>query len=254
MSHIGSEFGPILGLNEYAQTYLGVEAGDFDFDYGIQHSDWYIDQLRYLSLLEVFKSLEEDLEAINFTLFHRPPPFPKRRSGQFILTTAASVLVALSIPIYNYVYDHYTKVAIVLLEKRLQEVGSLATQLRIEVTRLEKEKKSLQKKLDHEKELLQTKSKVLDAVYKKKVDYPMKAAKIVEFANEMRPYRVKIVALENVDNNFTFSLVAKSDKQITEYIRHLTDKYADTMHADIEKIVKDGNKSLYYGDLKVVLP
>jgi hypothetical protein len=91
------------------------------------------------------------------------------------------------------------------------------------------------------------------AVYDKKVHYPMKAKKLVAFANDMAPFGVKVARVENIDNNFTLSLVSPSDKKMTEYIRFLTKKYDQTIHADIEKIYKDDNTSLYYGDLKVIL-
>jgi hypothetical protein len=251
--YIGSEFGPILGLNEYAQTYLGIEADNFDFDYDIQHGEWYIDQFQYLSILEVLKEMESEEEAPNFTLFFRPPPFAQRKSGQFILTTFFSVVLALALPIYNYVYDSYTKVAIQLLQKKESELRTITTALRAEITGLEKSKKNYLEKTKKEKEKLQKKKKILMAVYDKKVHYPMKAKKLVAFANDMAPFGVKVARVENIDNNFTLSLVSPSDKKMTEYIRFLTKKYDQTIHADIEKIYKDDNTSLYYGDLKVIL-
>ncbi|NPA28835.1 MAG: hypothetical protein GXO33_01460 [Epsilonproteobacteria bacterium] len=251
--YIGSVIGPILGLNEYAQTYLGIEAMDFDFDYDIRHDDWYIDQFHYLSVTEILSSDPQEIENLNFTLFYRPPPFPKRKSGQFILVSAAAILLALSVPIYNYVYDYYTKAAIVLLREKESKLRRITTALRNEIDALQKTKKSYQEKVAQEQEALVKKQKVLSAVYKKKVEYPMKATKIKQFADDMKPYRVKITKVTNHENEFIFSLIAATDKQITEYIKHITDKYGDEIDADIDKIYKNSESNVYFGDLKVSL-
>ncbi len=251
--YIGSVVGPILGLNEYAQTYLGIEAVDFDFDYGIRHDDWYIDQFHYLSITEILSSDPSELENINFTLFYRPPPFPKRKSGQFILVSAAAVLLALSVPIYNYVYDYYTKAAIVLLRDKESKLRSLTTALRNEIDALQKTKQTYQQKLAQERDALVKKQKVLTSVYNKKVEYPMKASKIKAFSDEMKAYDVRVTRVQNDDNNFTLSLVAASDKQITEYIKHVTNKFGDSVDADIDKIYKSPKNAIYFGDLKVRL-
>ncbi len=48
---IGSERGPIIGLDDYSQNYLGLHSTDFNFNYNITNEEWYTDQLQYLMLI-----------------------------------------------------------------------------------------------------------------------------------------------------------------------------------------------------------
>ncbi len=251
--YIGSDHGPILGLNEYAQTYLGVEALEFNFDYGIDHEDWYVDQFHYLNVLEIQNGEADESETLNFTLFHRPPPFPKRKSGQFILTSTAATVLALSLPIYNYVYDYYTKAAVMLLSKEEQRLRTETTALRNEIAALQQSKDHYAKLIGEEQDLLKRKQDVLTAVYDKKVNYPMKATKILHFANDMKPYDVRTISIVNEEKDFNLSLVANDEKRITEYIKAITRKYGDQVKTDINKIALDTNGSYYFGTLQVTL-
>lgn len=248
--YTGSDVGPILGLNEYAHTYLGFESIDFDFDYGIEQEEWYIDQFHPLSIFEAIKDLEGE-ESPNFTLFFRPPPFLMRRSGQFIVTTVAAVMLALALPVYNYSYDIVVKMNNDRLAKEEKQLNQLVTSLRIQIAQLEKRKSTIVGKIKAEKELFEKKKKILAAIYDKKVNYPMKAKHIVQFGNDMSRFKVKVTKIVDKDNRFVLSLYADSDKKITQYIKYLTDHYGRKIHADIDKIYKDEKTGIYHGDLKV---
>ncbi len=246
----GSDVGPILGLNEYAHTYLGFESTDFDFDYGIEQEGWYIDQFHPLSVFEAIRDLEGE-ESPNFTLFFRPPPFLLRRSGQFIVTTIAAVMLALALPVYNYSYDLVVKMQNDKLVKKEQKLSRLVNSLRIQIAQLEKQKSAILGKIKAEKELFEKKKKILAAIYDKKVNYPMKAKHIVQLGNDMSRFKVKVTKIVDHDNSFVLSLYADSDKKITQYIKYLTDHYGGKIHTDIDKIYKDEKTGVYHGDLKV---
>ncbi|WP_353662491.1 hypothetical protein [Hydrogenimonas sp. SS33] len=252
MFYCGSETGPILGLNEYAHTYLGIESNDFDFDYEMEKGEWYVDQFHYLSILEAIKDIEGE-ESPNFTLFFRPPPFVARRSGQFIITTAATVVLALSLPVYNYTYDAYVKITNDKLTKEEKQLNKLVTGIRREIGSLEAKKKDILAKIKSEKDLFEKKKKILAAIYDKKVNYPMKAKNIVHFGNDMTKFSVKVTKITDEDNTFTLSLYSDSDKKITQFIKYLTDSYENKIHTDIDKIYKDEKTGIYHGDLKVTV-
>ncbi|BBG65688.1 hypothetical protein NNO_0985 [Hydrogenimonas sp.] len=252
MFYTGSEAGPVLGLNEYAHTYLGIEAGDFDFDYEMEKGDWYVDQFHFLSVLEAIKNIEGE-ESPNFTLFFRPPPFVARRSGQFIITTAATVVLALSLPVYNYTYDTYVKISNDRLKKEERELNRLTTSIKNEISTLEKQKKDILARIKAENDLFETKKKILAAIYDKKVNYPMKAKTIVGLGNDMTKFGVRVTKISDEDNLFTLTLYARSEKKITQFIKFLTDKYENRIHADIDKIYKDEKTGIYHGDLKVTV-
>ncbi|WP_201353105.1 hypothetical protein [Hydrogenimonas urashimensis] len=252
MFYAGSESGPILGLNEYAHTYLGIESNDFDFDYEMEKGEWYIDQFHYLSILEAIKDIEGE-ESPNFTLFFRPPPFVARRSGQFIITTMATVVLALSLPVYNYTFDTYTKIVNEKLTKEEKKLNELVTSIKREISSLQTKKKDVLGKIKAEQDLFETKKKILSAIYDKKVNYPMKAKTIVNFGNDMGKFNVKVTKIVDEDNTFTLSLYSTSEKRITQFIKYLTDKYERKIHTDIEKIYKDEKTGIYQGDLKVTV-
>ncbi len=252
MFYTGSETGPVLGLNEYAHTYLGIEASDFDFDYEMEKGDWYVDQFHFLSILEAIKNIEGE-ESPNFTIFFRPPPFVARKSGQFIITTAATIVLALSLPVYNYTYDTYVKISNDRLKKEEKQLNELATSIRNEITSLEKQKSDILARIKAENDLFETKKKILAAIYDKKVNYPMKAKTIVGFGNNMTKFDVRVTKISDEDNLFTLTLYAKSEKRITQFIKYLTDTYENRIHADIDKIYKDEETGIYHGDLKVTV-
>ena len=47
---IGSEKGPIIGLDDYSQNYLGLHSSYFNFNDNVTSEEWYTDQLQYLML------------------------------------------------------------------------------------------------------------------------------------------------------------------------------------------------------------
>jgi len=96
--YIGSEFGPILGLEEYSQTYLGHVLSELNFDYEFNTDEWYLDQLQCLMVLSSYDFIDnEENKVVNLTQFHRPPPFHMRPGGQFLITTSLVSIVGLPI-------------------------------------------------------------------------------------------------------------------------------------------------------------
>jgi len=94
---IGTSIGSVLGLDEYAQTYLGIKTTPFEFDYGFNTNGVVIDQIH--QLLQLYGHLDSDEKYdCNFTIFHRPPPFVKRDSGKLIIALVASLAGALMYP------------------------------------------------------------------------------------------------------------------------------------------------------------
>ena len=251
---VGSTFGKIEGLNKHINNYLRLNPSNFDFDYGIEKSvDSYIDQFHYLSYIEAQKSIEGTSTAPNFTLFFRPPPFIMRRSGKFLITLSVSVLLILSIPIYNYIYDSFIKADIQLLQNETNKVIKLSNAIRSEINKLEKNRKSIKSKIEIEKNLLEKKRNIFQAVYQKKVNYLMKAKTIAELGNDMNKFGVYVTKITNNNNQFVLSLYAPSEKNITNFIKYLAKNYNQIFYTDIEKIYKDKKSGIYRGDLKVKL-
>ena len=251
---VGSYFGKIEGIDEYITTYLGINSSNFDFDYGIENiGNEYIDQFHYLSCIEAQKSLQGTSTIPNFTLFFRPPPLIMRRSGKFLITLSATTLLVLSIPVYNYIYDSFIKIDIQLLQNETNKVTKLSNAIRSEIDKLEKNNKSIESKIEIEEKILEKKRRILQAVYDKKVNYLMKAKTLAKLGNDMSKFGVYVTKIRNKDNKFILSLYASSEKNITNFIKYLTNHYNKIVYTDIEKIYKDKKSGTYRGDLKVKL-
>ena len=106
---IGSVQGPIIGLDEYSQNYLGLQSADLNFNYNVKNDEWYTDQLQYLMLLNAFDYMEDEDSVVNLTMYPRPPSFMNRASGQFIIANFAAISVGLAYPLVylvgSYVND-----------------------------------------------------------------------------------------------------------------------------------------------------
>ncbi len=128
--YIGSELGPISGADEYAQNYLGLYSIPMTFDFKVDIDEWYIDQVHHMMALSAQDYIEEPDKLINFTLYHRPPIFVKRASGQFILSLISALLAASAYPLFflgsSYAIDINNKA----LRAEQQRVGAIATRYR----------------------------------------------------------------------------------------------------------------------------
>lgn len=250
--YVGSDAGEILGLNEYANTYLGIEAKKFEFDYEIESDVEIGNPFHYLSILEAIENIEGKVSP-NFSLFFRPPPFLQRKSGQFLTITAASVLLALAWPIYNVSYNAVLEFQKQQLIKEERALNLKVTRLKREIQQLNDQKDEVNKKIKNEYALFDKKGNILQSIFDKKVHYPMKAKMIVKLCDDMHQYNVHLTQLTNDDSLFVFSLYAASEKKITQYIKFLTENYGQKIRTDIAKIYKDEEEKIYHGELKVTL-
>lgn len=257
MIYIGSVLGSINGLDEYAQTYLGLKAQPFDFNYGFKPLEDNIDQIHQLMHLYAQLDSSERYEC-NFTIFHRPPPFAKRDSGKLILVTAAALATALLYPgTYwglSYVEEfHYT-----LMKQEYEHIHIEKMTREATVNLKLANKNAAQTLLDEQTRAYKQKQDTLIQVHDKKVNYPMKAKIIADFTRSFNQYRVKLKSLAyNEDNTsrktFSFMLTAPKTQDITALLKHLTATKQDRYNFNLQMISYDTNSSSYLSELKAVL-
>ncbi len=256
--YIGAAIGNISGLDEYAQTYLGLRVQPFNFNYSIKTSDKYVDDIH--QLMHLYARLESDERyECNFTIFHRPPPFAKRDSGKLILVTAAALATALLYPgTYwglSYVEEfHYT-----LMSQEYETVHIDKTRREATINLKLANKNAAQVLLDEQTTAYKQKQDTLTKVHEKKVDYPMKAKIAADFTRSFNQYRVKLNSFSYHEENnsstkiFSFMLTAPKTQDITALLKHLTETKHNEYDFDLQLISYDSDKSTYLSELKAVL-
>ena len=254
--YIGSQIGAITGLDEYSQTYLGLASKPFDFDYGFETEDWYVDQVHSLLHLYTQMSADERYEC-NFTIYHRPPPFLQRKSGQLIATLAASIVIALAYPVTYWSMAYAEGINKQLLTEEYNEVHNIKVTREATIKLKLTEKDRVQKLLDAEMAEFNAKKATLEKIHDVKVNYPMKAKILTAFTSDFNKYQVNLTQITyqegEKEKSFTFFLTSRKDKEITALLEYLTKAKTKDFQFILEKITYDPEKFRYYSELKAVL-
>jgi len=251
---IGSQKGPIIGLDDYSQNYLGLHSTELNFNYNVESDEWYTDQLQYLMLLSSFDYIEDETSFVNLTMYPRPPSFLNRASGQFIIATFAAISLSLAYPL-TYLVGSYIN------DAKIYALNIENTQLKKESTKYKKilsEKKSIIKGLDGKINKLsgiyQGKTKTLKAIYEQKVNYRLKSGIYHSIADDLHKYEVQVDKISGEKNTLWLSMVSSDDRKFTEVIKYISDThFDDIVEIDIAKIEKDIVNNYYKGLLKVEL-
>lgn len=254
--YIGSQVSAISGLDEYSQTYLGLTSISFDFDYGYDSEEWYIDQVHYLMHLYTQMESEKRYDA-DFTIYHRPPPFLKRKSGQVIAISIASIIIAMAYPVTFWTMTYAEEIHKQLLTEEYDEVHNIKVTREATIKLKQANKDRVFKLLDNERAEYDSKKATLEKIHDVKVNYPMKAKILKDFATDLDRYKVRLVEAryneEDDKKTFTFALSAKQDKQITALLEYLTKTKTKQFQFLLEEITYDDEKFRYRGEMKAVL-
>ena len=250
--YIGSSLDPIIGLNEYSQSYLGLRSSEFNFDYHTETDEWYIDQLHYLMLLYAIDGDYE--ESVNLTLFERPPPFIYRPSGQFIITMILTASLVLAYPVFYLVGSYMNKTQIYLLGSKERELAAEVARYKKIIAQKQKKIDQLDKKIAAIGKKYEAKTKTLISIYDKKVNYLLKSGIYHNLVGELNKYGVKTDKIVTRDNLVYVSLISEDEGDITELVKGLTQKFGDSIkQIDIDKISRNEDGEFYTAILKVEL-
>jgi len=251
---IGAQKGPIIGLDEYSQNYLGLQATDLNFNYNINNDEWYTDQLQFLMLLNAFDYIEDEDSVINLSVYPRPPSFINRASGQFLIATFASISIGIAYPLYYLIGSYVNDAKIYALDIENKNLSAEANKYRKIIGEKLKEIEWIDNQINQLSTLYSSKTKTLSSIYNKKVNYKLKSELLHVFADELHKHNVKVNKIYSDNNVFWLDLTSKNDRDITELIKYISDKHFDSINQiDIKKIAKDANNSDYNGLLKVEL-
>ncbi len=251
---IGSTEGPIIGLDEYSQNYLGLEAVELNFNYKINNDEWYTDQLQYLMALSAFDYIEDESSIVNLTMFPRAPSFANRASGQFIIATTAAIALGLAYPLGYLVGSYVNNAKIYALDIQNNKLQEESLKYKKILSIKKKEIQTLDQKIDKLSTKYHAKTETLTKIYDKKVNYRLKSGILYQIAEELTKYEVNVDMLASDNDTLWISLVSSSDRKLTELIQYISDTHFDEIdHIDIKRIEKDLENSYYKGLLKVEL-
>ena len=251
---MGSSKGPIAGLDEYSENYLGLQSAEMDFDFGIESDEWYTDQLQYMLAVSAIEYMQDRDGIVNLTIFERAPAFPKRASGQFIIATALAIMAGISYPVYYLVGSYMNDATNVVLSANDKKLRDEAQKYKTILGSKKKEIKKLDGRIADLSKVYHGKEKTLSSIYDKKVNYHLKSELLYNLARDIKHFDVNIDVLSSDKNSFSISLLSKDDKEITKLIKYISEKHFDQINSiDIEKISKDAGSEYYNGILKVDL-
>lgn len=252
--YIGAQIDLASKLYEISEVELGIEASDFNFDYGFESNNLYIDQMHALLQLTSILS-NDDKYLCNFSTFNRPPKFKERDSGKIIFLTIISFLIAFAYPATFWILSYLQEVQYGILEQEYSVIHTQKIDRQTTINIKEAEKTKVSSLLKEEKDVYTSKKNTLLKIHDVKVNYPMKAKLISAITQDLNNHHVNInQILYNQDKdtkNFIFTLASKQDKKITKLLEYLTKKYDRKFKFFLENIKYDKEEKLYYSELKV---
>jgi len=251
---IGSVQGPIIGLDEYSQNYLGLQSADLNFNYNVKNDEWYTDQLQYLMLLNSFDYMEDEDSVVNLTMYPRPPSFVNRASGQFIIANFAAISVGLAYPLVYLVGSYINDAKIYALNMENNKLTTESQKYKKILGEKKKKIAALDSEIARVAKIYGGKTKTLTAIYDKKVNYRLKSGTLYSIAEDLNKFDVHVNALYSQNDTLWLSMVSSDDRKFTEVIKHISEKYFKEINQiDVELIKKDPESSYYKGLLKVEL-
>jgi hypothetical protein len=249
---IGSERGPIIGLDDYSQNYLGLHSTDFNFNFNVNNEEWYTDQLQYLMLLSSFEYMENEESFVNLTMYPRPPSFLNRASGQFIIMTFAAISLSLAYPLVHLIGSYINDAKIYALNIENDKLTVESNKYKKIIGDKKKVIKRLDNKIKQSATIYNGKTKTLRAIYNKKINYKLKSGLFHTIAAELSKFDVHVDAITTDNDTLYISVVSIDDRKFTELIKYISDThFKNIKEIDIEKIVKDPKSQYYKGLLKV---
>jgi len=251
---IGTDYGNIIGLDSYSNNYLGLASRELDFDYGISHDEYYINQYHYLLSISSEESILDEGYNINFSIFPRPPAFQNRASGQFIIALFLSISVAIGYPLFFLVNSYINDAKIYGLNIQNTELSIETTKYKSLINNKLQKIKVVDSKIERENNIYVSKTKTLNSIYDKKVNYRMKSNTFHNIAKDIEQFDIKVNHIKSDNDKIYLTLIASDDVKVTEFIKYISSKYFEELKfIDIEELTKVEDGDFFTGILKVEL-
>jgi len=231
--YIASAYGPVSGMNEFANTYLGLSSSPMVFHTRVKSDDWFIDPP------DLLLALGADPE-LSFPLYPRPEVFFRRPAGKALAVAAAATILGLSVPAFYFGEALFLKSANAKLETELSSLTREAAKYRGILAGLLREKKTEQKELAKVKSFYSEKYRRLKTIEKMKNGYRFRWADLYRFAELLKKHSVYLSSLEYKNGVYRMKLVSDDDRKMTELVKELTSELSPSF-IDLKRLSeKDG--------------
>ncbi|MEA2071956.1 MAG: hypothetical protein U9O86_00055 [Campylobacterota bacterium] len=252
--YIGSQVETVTKLDEILEVELSIKSSDFNFDYGYEHKDNYVDQLH--ALMHAYTTITEDERyECNFSIYHRPPAFIKRESGKLIMLIAASLLLAFAYPVSYWILNYAQILQEDLLKQEYKEVHNIKITRESTIKNKQVDKTKALTLLEEEKNEYNEKKNTLVKIHDVKVNYPMKAKLLSRLTKDLNKFGVRMESLTYAETNsskaFDLDLVSSKDRKITKLVQYLTKTHEHKFKFELEDILYDNESKVYFSQLKV---
>ena len=252
--YIGAQLPTVTKLYEMLEVELNIKVSEFEFDYGFETQNQYIDQLH--ALMHLYSTLpKEEKYDCNFTEYKRPPKFIKRESGKLIILIITAFALAFAYPITYWVLTYAQALQEDLLKQKYKELHNVKITREATIKNRLADKERVLKLLSKEKAEYTEKKNTLKKIREVKIEYPMKAKLLALFTKDLNKYKVNIQTARYAEKDnqkvLTLDLVADKDRKITKLVEYLTKIHQGKYKFSLEKISFDADTSKYFSQLKV---
>ncbi len=250
--YLGTEIGKIAGLEEFCINYINLPSKYLDFKISKNAGEMPIEPLHTIMIESavVYGNSMDDTQ--NISIFKRPPPLKQRPSGKLLQVIAASFMLSIAYPAYQFVYESmFLQKDLKNLRQEHNELSKKSNSMRIAMSKVQKDKKEIEKKLSIKSKDLDFRTNLLKEIYHKKVNYPMKAKVLTDLFKKINSHHSKVVLTKESNNTMYITVRSSKDKYLTELMQDM----ALVKHYDVstELIKKDDNASYYESSIKVGL-
>ncbi|PNV82607.1 MAG: hypothetical protein C0627_09440 [Sulfurimonas sp.] len=261
--YIDTQLKSLTKLDEMAEVELSIKSSSFNFDYGLESNDSYVEHLH--SLMYIYTTLsQKDRYECNFTTYPRPPKFTKRKSGHAIILAVASLVLAFVYPVTYWTLTYAQSLQYKILEDEYKSVHNSKITREATIKNREADKAKISLLLANEEQEYVEKKNTLIKIHDVKVNYPMKAELVHRLTKDLNKYNVRLESAlyseaqeskksSSLLKELKLGLVSTNDKKITDLIKYLTKVYEGKFHFSIDKISYEKETKLYFGELKVNL-
>ncbi|NLY03561.1 MAG: hypothetical protein GXZ15_01770 [Campylobacter sp.] len=240
--YFSTDIGDIPGIEIFIEDRLALTPKKFDFSIALNQKEYKdITQLDILMILSAQEYILSKDNSYNYSPFLRPPPLKERDSGKLIGICLLAFFATMAYPTYQYIHGFFNQTVANQKNNEFQIKNAERTRISNALAAIQAEIDQTKEKFSEQNTILSSRIDTLDAMYDKKVNYPMKSKAIYDISHMINRNIGLLSHIKSDDKNMTFSVRTESEKKMTELLKNIsnTPKYS----VDTKSIILDENNA-----------